>query len=247
MKYIELIYNASAIDCFLGFLLLNVIIFFGSVLVGNLLVKLFKDRRITPIPEKLNTTEILYCFSTVILNAVITLIGWYLWRYGIIKLHFRFDYFVIIDVFVLMLAMDCAMYFLHRVAHIPLLLKYLHAAHHFYKNPRPLTLFVLNPFENLGFGSLWLVIISLYSASWTAITIYLTLNVVFGIVGHLGVEPFSAKSQTTFVGRLFTTSYFHAVHHNDLQYNFGFYTTLWDRLFKTLAPYYYSQFGKKLY
>ncbi len=111
---------------------------------------------------------------------------------------------------------------------------------------RPLTLFVLNPIECLGFGAMWLVLLCVYSANWYAISAYLALNVLFGLVGHLGVEPFSKKSQANKIAPLITTSYFHAQHHNNEQYNFGFYTTIYDRLFGTISRKYDANFGEKL-
>jgi sterol desaturase/sphingolipid hydroxylase (fatty acid hydroxylase superfamily) len=37
---------------------------------------------------------------------------------------------------------------------------------------------------------------------------------------------------------------FHARHHQDITCNFGFYTLIWDRLFRTLRKDYWARFGK---
>jgi sterol desaturase/sphingolipid hydroxylase (fatty acid hydroxylase superfamily) len=140
--------------------------------------------------------------------------------------------------------MDLAMYVLHRLAHHPLLFPLLHRLHHRYERPRPLTLFVLNPAETVSFGALWLVAISLYSASWLGMSIYLTLNVLFGVLGHVGVEPFPSRVVRLPAVRHVGTSTFHAQHHADPAHNFGFYTLLWDRLFGTLHPSYEERFQR---
>ena len=67
------------------------------------------------------------------------------------------------------------------------------------------------------------------------ILIYLGLNLAFGTLGHVGVEPYPAAWFRWPVLRDLGSSTFHAGHHQDLAVNFGFYTTLWDRLFGTLG------------
>jgi len=98
--------------------------------------------------------------------------------------------------------------------------------HHAYDRPRPLTLFVLNPAENLAYGVLWLAVVSVYPASWLGMSVYLVLNVLFGTIGHLGVEPFPDRWGKVPVLRDVAGSTFHARHHQDLGCNFGFYTLL---------------------
>jgi sterol desaturase/sphingolipid hydroxylase (fatty acid hydroxylase superfamily) len=39
-----------------------------------------------------------------------------------------------------------------------------------------------------------------------------------------------------------STSTFHAEHHLDKDHNYGFYTLIWDRLFRTISPDYLSDF-----
>ena len=60
-------------------------------------------------------------------------IGWYAW----------------LDVLILLLIMEFAMYVLHRVVHLPWFYP-IHHLHHRYERPRPLDLFVLHPLENLS-------------------------------------------------------------------------------------------------
>ena len=40
------------------------------------------------------------------------------------------------------------------------------------------------------------------------------------------------------------TSTFHAEHHEHLNYNYGFYTLIWDKLFGTLDPEYVDRFSQ---
>jgi sterol desaturase/sphingolipid hydroxylase (fatty acid hydroxylase superfamily) len=96
--------------------------------------------------------------------------------------------------------------------------------------------------ETVSFGALWLVAIAIYPSSWLGMAIYLVLNVGFGTIGHVGVEP-CPRALLRWPGlRQLGTSTFHAEHHASPHHNFGFYTLIWDRLFGTLHPAYARDF-----
>ncbi|MEZ4446519.1 MAG: sterol desaturase family protein [Polyangiaceae bacterium] len=216
------------------FLVQNILVFLAAIALGTMLCRRFAERRVTPAPGPVDARERWLTTSTTILNAAITWLGLVLHRRGLIHLTGRFDAFVLVEVALLVVVMDFAMYGLHRVAHHPWLLERLHGPHHAYPHPRPLTLFVLHPLETLSFGGLWLLVLMVHEVSWLAITVYLTLNLVWGVVGHVGVEPTPALRRRRSL-RWLAGSAFHAGHHVTPSGNFGFYTTVWDRLFGTLA------------
>lgn len=204
---------------------------FGAVVVASLQ----ETRRIAPPPPPIERREIALVACTVVLNAAVTAAGYELYRAGLV--HFRADFGArwLLDVLVLVLGMDFAMYWLHRLAHLKWLYL-IHRPHHRYVNPRPLTLFVLSPLETVSFGGLWLGFLFVYSPSWMAVVVYLTLNVFFGVVGHTGVELFPPFFERAPVLRWIAGSAFHADHHASETGNFGFYTSVWDRLFGTYRP-----------
>ncbi|HLY25414.1 MAG TPA: sterol desaturase family protein [Aggregatilineales bacterium] len=220
----------------------NIAMFLGTLIIGHYLVIRFKDCAVTAEPPPISRRELWFVASCVILNSLVTIAGIMLWRADIIHVHFSLDLMVVVDTLVLLFAMDFAMYVLHRVAHYPLIFRIVHETHHRYENPRPLTLFVLNPLETVSFGVLWLVVVTVYTSSVYGIVIYLTLNLAFGLMGHLGVEPFPGIWPRLPLVRLISTSTFHAEHHQDKGHNFGFYTLIWDRLFGTLSPDYLEDF-----
>jgi sterol desaturase/sphingolipid hydroxylase (fatty acid hydroxylase superfamily) len=74
--------------------------------------------------------------------------------------------------------------------------------------------------------------------SGTSILVHLLLNVLFGTLGHAGVEPFPKSCARWILVRQIGTSTFHAKHHLQPRTNYGFYTVIWDRLFGTLHPQY---------
>lgn len=222
----------------------NLLIFLLAIALGECAVRLFGHRRVSIPPPELSRQEVAIALSNVLLNTVITLVGLVLWRAGVIRFRTDAGVWAWLDILALLLAMDLAMYVLHRLAHHPWFFSWLHRMHHVYDRPRPLTLFILNPAENLAFGSLWLIMISLYQASWFGMSVYLALNVMFGTLGHLGVEPFPDLWTRLPLVRNVAGSTFHARHHQEVTCNYGFYTLIWDRLLGTLSPDYWRRFGQ---
>lgn len=232
------------VEAALFLLLENTLIFVGVLLLGRLLARRLDGRRLTPPAPPLARAELAYAVSTVVINSAVTIAGLELWRRGLVRFRLDVGARALLDVIVLLLAMDLAMYFLHRVAHGRLFFALAHCQHHRYAHPRALTLFVLHPLEAVAFGALWLGLISIYEASWLGMSIYLALNVAFGAAAHLGAEPLPDRWVRTPLLRHVATSTFHAQHHLWENVNYGFYTLVWDRLFGTLSPSYESSFGR---
>jgi Delta7-sterol 5-desaturase len=222
----------------------NLMIFALALWVGQMMRRRFAARPVAHPPKAVDAVELSLVISTLLLNTAVTIAGFWLWRKGIVQFREDTGWHALLDVLILLVGMDLAMYILHRIAHIRWIFPILHSSHHRYENPRPLTLFVLNPAEALSFGVLWLAIISLYDASWLGMSIYLVLNVAFGTIGHLGIEPFPDGLKKAPILKYLSTSTFHAQHHQSVHHNFGFYTLIWDQLFGTLAPRYQEDFGK---
>lgn len=243
-RLIELLRNLPLLSLAMLFFLENVLILAAVLIAGHLLVRRFRDRSVSLKPAALSGAEVRLAVCTVLFNSLVTVAGLCLWRRGLIRFRTDAGLFALLDVFVLIFVMDFLMYGLHRAAHTRWLFPFMHRTHHAYERVRPLTLFLLNPIENLGFGLLWLAVISIYPASWIGMSVYLTINVAFGTMGHLGVEPLPSNwTRRPIIGQL-STSTFHAQHHRDFAYNYGFYTLIWDRLFGTLSPRYETEFGR---
>lgn len=217
------------------FVALNAVILMLSLLAGEALRRLFAHRPVSLQQQPLTARELALTAVTVLLNGVVTLCGWQLWQQGVIRISAAPLWRSALDCLILLVIMDAAMYLLHRAAHHPLIYPLLHAPHHRYRQVRPLTLFVLHPAEVLGFGGLWLAVLVAYPASWLGLSAYLALNVVFGTVGHCGVEPLPPAWARVPVLGLVTGGAFHAAHHRDETGNFGFYSEAWDRLFGSLV------------
>lgn len=169
-------------------------------------------------------------------NAVVMAVGWRLFQAETLVIRAGVGPVrTLLDALLLVVVMDLAMFFTHRAAHLPIVFRHIHAIHHRYVQVTPLHLFVLHPLEVLAFGGLWICVLLAYAFSLEGMLLYLTFNTVFGIVGHLGFEPLPKPWLTLPVVRSLGSSSFHAQHHQDPNVNFGFYTTIWDRLFRSLS------------
>lgn len=223
--------------------LLNLAMYLGGTFLGEWLSRRSPSARIQPgTASPFGRQEITLGLSSTVINVGITVIGLWLYRLGVISLNKDASWpRLLFDVFLFLLAMDALMYFSHRTAHIRWLY-WLHVLHHKYDKPTAGSLFVLHPFETAGFGSLWIVLLFFYPFSVWAVVAYVGLNLYYGLVGHLGVELYPSWWVKYPGINLFTTCTFHDQHHQHPNYNLGFYTTLWDRLFGTLYPSYESDF-----
>jgi lathosterol oxidase len=207
----------------------NLGVFLGALALGALCLRRSAERT-SALPGALTRLELQLAAATVAVNTLVTWAGWLLWREGYLQVRHAGLQESLLDALTLLLAMDVCMYALHRVAHVPWFYRRVHHLHHVYEAPRPLTLFVMHPLECLGFGLLWLALLWVHPATWLGMTLYLTLNVVFGVVGHLGQEPVPLPRV---LQRWLGTAGFHGGHHQAPGHNYGFYTQLWDRLLRT--------------
>jgi fatty acid hydroxylase family protein len=121
----------------------NLLMLVIVVAAGNWTVRRFADRRVALMPPPVSRLELAATTSTILLNTAVTVVGLLLWRSGIIRFPTDVGLWAWLDILVLLLVMDLAMYLLHRVAHHPWFFGFLHEFHHRFDQPRPLTLFIL--------------------------------------------------------------------------------------------------------
>ncbi len=218
----------SSFNLWVIFLIENLIVTALALLFGWAILK-FLNKQL----KAATCSEWFICILTNLINTCVTYLGFWLWYNEYIEFSFDLNWRILVDFLAIFLLMDLAMYIFHYFIHHSVIYKTIHHFHHKYENPLPIDLFVLHPLETVSFGLLWLTVIDLYSFNFYAVLIYLTANVGFGIIGHLGFEPFSNKVRSLLMFKYLGTSSFHHKHHLDVKHNFGFYTNLWDKLFNT--------------
>lgn len=227
------------------FLMANVAIFIASVMLCWILGVVFKRRRIFDRWQKMESLEIGAALASIGLNALVSIAGWWLWKLEFIEIDVNSPGLALFHCLAMTLFMDLGMYAFHRVAHSPLIYRWIHSFHHRHETTNPISLFVLHPVEVAGFGGLMISYLLLFPVDYHGLLAYLTINVLWGTLGHSGVEPMPAIMARIPVLRWVGTSTFHAEHHEHPRYNFGFYTLLWDKLFGTLDPDYERRFRQE--
>ena len=131
---------------------------------------------------------------------------------------------------------DLYFYALHRVMHLGPVFHWVHATHHRSMAPDPLTAFSFNPLEGIltgGFLPIFLAVFEVHRESLGAIATFQPLMSLFVHSGHEFFPRWWYRLPAT--GWL-QTPLFHDRHHSLVGYNYGGFTTLWDRVFGTVAP-----------
>jgi sterol desaturase/sphingolipid hydroxylase (fatty acid hydroxylase superfamily) len=170
------------------------------------------------------------CGLTNILNTVVTYAGYWLWQNGRVVITTSLSGYILLDFLLLFLGMDLLMFIFHYIIHKTFLYRSIHRLHHQSVDPRPVDVFILHPVETVSFGAMWLILLMVKVYNIYAVMIYLAVNVLFGMIGHLGIEPLPVRLRNMPLIKYIGTSTFHHDHHQDVAYNFGFYTSIWDRL-----------------
>jgi lathosterol oxidase len=213
------------------FLIENVVLTGLVLVMGRYIQRRLSPQSVTPFTA--SRKEWLICAGTNVLNTVVTYAGYWLWKHGLIKISYEVSWTNATHFLLLFLAMDLLMFLFHFLIHKTVLYRAIHQLHHQAIHPRPMDLFILHPLETISFGALWLLLLVIFPFNLYAIIVYLAVNLAFGLTGHLGIEPLPAAIRRLPVLRYLGTSTFHHDHHEHVGYNFGFYTSLWDRLFGT--------------
>jgi lathosterol oxidase len=67
-------------------------------------------------------------------------------------------------------------------------------------------------------------------------------NVIMGVYVHLGYEFFPRWWHKSWTTKWFITTTFHDRHHRYFNFNYGGYTTIWDRICGTIRPKFEADF-----
>jgi sterol desaturase/sphingolipid hydroxylase (fatty acid hydroxylase superfamily) len=233
---LDLFHYAGFIETAVYGLIINFGIY-GSSLGFYSLLSRFPGNRQLGEKHIVNPQDVVLSVVTVLCNTVVFVFGVYLWKFDIIRLDQDFGIGqVIIEVLLLTLIMDLLMYVFHRSVHFLRYFRKVHERHHEHESTNLLSLFVLHPIESIGFGLMMLGVIMLFPFSAVGISLYLILNSLWGTVGHLNHSVLPQSWLKIAQKGYLCTSEFHYLHHQNPDYNFGFYTSVWDVMIKTIHP-----------
>lgn len=151
-------------------------------------------------------------------------------------------WYLILSVPLALLTHDLYFYIVHRLMHTRLLMRPVHGVHHVSLDPTPFAGYSFHLTETVIEYAYLVFIIFLVPLHPIA---YLILNLAilsFNMYGHLGYEIMPKWWVTNPLTKYVNTPTNHNMHHSKFNWNFGLYTNIWDRIFKTHHPKYEQTF-----
>lgn len=207
------------------------IIFFTTLIISNILmfsINIFisniwnKHYNLKTKSLKFNDV-LLAVFVAIFINVIVAIPGYYLFLNNEIQFT---DTNFLRDFILLFLSIDILMFLLHISSHFVYPFKKMHQKHHSHQNFNAFSLYVMHPFEAVAFGLLLTIIPFLITLNIYSFLLFIFLNWFLGVVAHLNTD---SKKDSLFFGN----NVFHQNHHKYGNYNFGFYTIVWDKIFGT--------------
>ena len=216
------------------------ILSFGALGLTSLISKERKIQSSREFTKPQILRELRHSLIAAVPLTLIVSIVYILGVYGLNKLYFNIsDYSVIWffgQIFVLMIILDFWFYVVHRIMHTKLVYKIVHKTHHLSTDPSPFAANSVHPTEAI-FDFIFIVLTSLVLPLHPlAIFVFVNISAIWSTIGHLGYEIFPRSFTKSIFGKYLNLATVHNQHHKLFLYNFGYYTTIWDRIFGTLHP-----------
>ena len=200
--------------------------------------KKFIHKKIQPMMPKKESinNEIKYSISTILVFSCVFYLMYYLRQQGYSKTYIELDKYgfayLILSFPMLLLIHDFYFYCIHRLMHHPKLFKHVHAVHHRSHNPTQFAAFSFHPIE--AFLEVGIISIVLLIPINRYVLVLFSFSILFiNIFGHLGFELYGKNFLKTFLGKVINTSTHHNMHHKYANCNYGLYSIIWDKLFKS--------------
>ena len=150
---------------------------------------------------------------------------------------------ILLEFAVYFVLFDTWFYWFHRLMHKEPIYRLVHKWHHYSTAPTLLTTISVSPLESLingGFLPLFTAAVTLHKESMMFIGPTAAL---MGFYLHSGYEFLPRWWNKSWATKWFITATFHDQHHKYFSYNYGGYTTLWDRLCGTMRKKYEDDFA----
>lgn len=147
--------------------------------------------------------------------------------------------YLVISLFSALGIHDLYFYFSHRLLHSKYFFKSVHSRHHRSQPANAWSAFSFHPIEaylQIGIVPLVALVLPIHEYVFYLFVGFLLFIPVYG---HSGYELRGGKAKFF---SLFNTSLHHYQHHQFVNYNFGIYLNIWDKLFSTNYPGYDKTF-----
>lgn len=225
---------------FASFIVRYLILSFGALGLTFLMSRNRKIQSSREFTKPQILRELRHSFIGVIPIAFIVSVVYILGIYELNKLYFDISEFGWVwffgQMFLLMFITDLWFYAVHRLIHTKFLYKIIHKRHHLSTDPSPFAANSIHPFESILDFIFILLASFIFPLHPIALFIVVNISALWSTIGHLGYEIFPRAFTGSIFGKYLNFATVHNQHHKLFLYNFGYYTTIWDRIFGTLHP-----------
>ncbi len=137
---------------------------------------------------------------------------------------------------------DTYFYFTHRLLHTRWLLRHVHGVHHRSRNPSPWAAYAFHPLEALINGLVTPLALLVVPLHWSVLLLFSLHQIARNAHGHAAVETMPRGFVRHWLGRHFTTTTHHHLHHETASGHYGLWFTWWDRWLRTERADYRARF-----
>jgi sterol desaturase/sphingolipid hydroxylase (fatty acid hydroxylase superfamily) len=130
----------------------------------------------------------------------------------------------------MILTSDLYIYLLHKLLHYKPLFTKIHIVHHKSIRVNVFSSYSLDVIESVSYTLFLAIFIFLIPTNIWNFLLFMFLTVIYNFYIHSGYE---FLSNNKFPINYLNTAALHKVHHTEHDYNFAFYTNIWDRIFGT--------------
>jgi sterol desaturase/sphingolipid hydroxylase (fatty acid hydroxylase superfamily) len=149
-------------------------------------------------------------------------------RQEVVSIAFKNDYMIFIDLLILAIWNEVHFYLGHKLMHTKLFIG-IHRTHHKSVVVTPFSTYSFHPAESLIFGTVMILPMLLVEFELLALIIFPIYHLFFNTLGHSNVKLVNQ----TFGIKQIEISTHHNNHHTKFNSNFGFASSLMDRLMRT--------------
>lgn len=137
---------------------------------------------------------------------------------------------------------DTYFYWTHRLLHTRWLFRHVHSVHHRSRQPSPWAAYAFHPVEALVNGLVTPLALAVVPVHGGVLLLFALHQILRNAHGHAAVETMPRGFVQHWLGRQFTTTTHHHLHHEHAVGHYALWFTWWDRLCGTLREDYFRRF-----
>jgi sterol desaturase/sphingolipid hydroxylase (fatty acid hydroxylase superfamily) len=182
--------------------------------------------------------DVIYSLLTLLIYSGTSGIVLYWYKKGYTKIYLAVNeygiFYLICSILIMIALHDTYFYWTHKLMHTSKSLYKFHKIHHLSHNPTPWSAFAFHPIEALISLGIIPIIIFTIPIHPLALLLFLTFMTFYNVFIHLGYKIIPEKRTNNHVKKWQNTTTNHDLHHQiGGGFNYGLYSSIWDRFMGT--------------